>query len=256
MEDPKKRHSGEGAESSARKKLKVDVPVSQNTTLQELQDTIDALEADCTKEQLRIQREFDAKKQQHFKARDQLMATLNLWPRAIVNNQAVSDIIQEEDLEILKDHLHIVDLQDHIDDNGTFEIKFEFKPSAAKLFTPTTLVKRLVFNNHGGIDLPQCTVTEAKFADETKNPIALIRKKKEAAVAAEKEGAESDDGSSDSDIEVNSIFEWFSTKGDEVWPGFADYFRSIIYQNPVEPALGPDVSEMEDTSDDDDEDDE
>eukprot|EP01054_Gregarina_sp_Poly1_P000564 Gregarina_sp_Poly_1__563@NODE_1134_length_4985_cov_108_670394_g783_i0_p3_GENE_NODE_1134_length_4985_cov_108_670394_g783_i0NODE_1134_length_4985_cov_108_670394_g783_i0_p3_ORF_typecomplete_len253_score49_59NAP/PF00956_18/5_1e03NAP/PF00956_18/3_9e13TPR_9/PF13371_6/0_41DNA_pol3_a_NII/PF11490_8/0_87_NODE_1134_length_4985_cov_108_670394_g783_i040644822 len=248
--EPSKKRASNDTTTNAKKKMKIEVPADKNAQLQQFQEAIEELEQACAKEQLQIQRKFDAQKVPHYKARDALMAELGLWPRAIMNCEALVTAIQDVDTEILQEYLKTVELNDHLDDNGTFALKFIFKDSASTLFTPTTVVKSIAYNEQGRIDLDRCESTEVKFVDESRNPVTICRNRRNSKAAAAKGGDESDDESLDSDLEFYSIFEWFASKGDEPWPGFADYFRTMLYQNPLEPALGPDLSDIEDTSSD------
>eukprot|EP01057_Protomagalhaensia_wolfi_P002537 Protomagalhaensia_wolfi_Nauph_80__2536@NODE_2697_length_1013_cov_236_967146_g2111_i0_p1_GENE_NODE_2697_length_1013_cov_236_967146_g2111_i0NODE_2697_length_1013_cov_236_967146_g2111_i0_p1_ORF_typecomplete_len267_score72_82NAP/PF00956_18/9_1e02NAP/PF00956_18/4_9e15PRMT5_C/PF17286_2/0_063_NODE_2697_length_1013_cov_236_967146_g2111_i029802 len=242
------RRSAEPAKETATepKKFKAEIPDNQKDELLKTQESIEELELACAKEQLKIQREFDKKKRPFFEKRDKMMSELGLWPRALLNNEAVSLLVFPEDVEILEKYLSSVSLEDHIDDNGTFEMKLIFKDSVSEVFSPSVLVKRLTYDAEGKEVLDKCTATEVKFVDETNNPIV---KAEEAARARNEPNKDSEEDSDSEEMTPHSIFRWFSIQGEGEWAGFAEYFRTVIYQKPLISALGPDFEDSEFASD-------
>eukprot|EP01056_Protomagalhaensia_sp_Gyna25_P003058 Protomagalhaensia_sp_Gyna_25__3057@NODE_2812_length_875_cov_142_496411_g2347_i0_p1_GENE_NODE_2812_length_875_cov_142_496411_g2347_i0NODE_2812_length_875_cov_142_496411_g2347_i0_p1_ORF_typecomplete_len256_score61_00NAP/PF00956_18/9_6e14PRMT5_C/PF17286_2/0_077_NODE_2812_length_875_cov_142_496411_g2347_i026793 len=247
---PEKRGAEPAQETTAEpKKFKAEIPDNQKDDLLKTQESIEELELACAKEQLKIQREFDKKKRPFFEARDKMMSDLGLWPRALLNNEAVSLLIFPADVEILEKYLSSVTLEDHIDDNGTFEMKLIFKDSVSEVFSPSVLVKRLTYDAEGKEILDKCTATEVKFVNETDNPVVKAEEASRGLTGGTELNKDSEGGSDSDEIMPHSIFKWFSIPGEGEWAGFAEYFRTVLYQKPLISALGPDFEDSEFASD-------
>eukprot|EP01053_Blabericola_migrator_P003965 Blabericola_migrator_1__3964@NODE_21_length_22536_cov_99_458098_g18_i0_p12_GENE_NODE_21_length_22536_cov_99_458098_g18_i0NODE_21_length_22536_cov_99_458098_g18_i0_p12_ORF_typecomplete_len243_score76_46NAP/PF00956_18/2_4e11_NODE_21_length_22536_cov_99_458098_g18_i091819 len=238
------KRASDATDDQIKKKLKVEIPQDEQDALVRIQTQIEELEEACIREQLAIQVKFDAKKQPHFAERDSLMAKLGLWPRALLNQGAVHSLLVSGDITILSDYLESVSLNDHVDENGSFEMKFMFKDDVKKVFTPTTLIKKIVYTEDGDVDESKSQVTDVAFVNKTENPVVEAQQYRQA-LEEEEEG--SDDGALA--LPRWSFFEWVSTTSEDVLPGFSEYFRKEIYQAPLAAVFGSDVSDQSDDED-------
>ena len=108
--------------------------------VQRLQEQLNALDSACAKEQLRIQREFDAKKEPLLKARTETVACIpNFWRATLLNHPDV--FRSEQDAEILS-YLEAVWVEDNEDDFGSHTIRLTFA-EGNPFFSELEVVKKI-----------------------------------------------------------------------------------------------------------------
>jgi len=109
-------------------------------TVKRLQEQLNTLDSECAREQLRIQREFDAKKEPLLKARTDAVSCIpNFWRATILNHP---DIFKsEQDAEILS-YLDELCVADNEDDFGSHTIRLSFA-DGNPFFSEKELVKKI-----------------------------------------------------------------------------------------------------------------
>lgn len=105
-----------------------------------LQQDLNALDAACAKEQLAIQRKFDAEKDPLLKARAEAISSIpNFWRATLLNHPDVFK--SPEDREILT-FLEDLSVQDNEDDFGSHTIRLTFS-DGNPFFSEKELVKKI-----------------------------------------------------------------------------------------------------------------
>ena len=108
--------------------------------LKRVQQELNTLDGACAEAQLRIQREFDAKKEPLLKARAETVVCIpGFWKTALTNHPDVYK--SENDAEILS-FLESLSVQDNEDDFGSHTIKLQFA-DGNPFFSEKELVKKI-----------------------------------------------------------------------------------------------------------------
>ncbi|EDO05923.1 Nucleosome assembly protein (NAP) family protein [Babesia bovis T2Bo] len=169
------------------------------------------IDEECAVKQIELQREYDRKKQPHFKKRQEIIDKIpGFWAKAISHHPALS-YLTTADAPILE-LLQKIDLEDNIDNNGSYKVTLTFTEEAREYMEPLVLTKHIVFTNDKD-DVVECTKIEWK---EGKSPIEVAQK------------ARSDERCIDW-----SLFEWFTT---EEWvnrPDFGEILRRELWHAPL-----------------------
>lgn len=178
-----------------------------------IQKELQELDEQCAREQMKIQKTYDDKKKPWFEKRQAIIEKVpGFWCHTFQNHPAL--YIINEDIAILE-HLKRIDLDDNLDDTGSYKISFVFDEGARQFMEPLTLVKRVKFENNEE-NVTDCTEIKWK---EDKSPIEAARQRREL----------------DKRCEEWSIFEWFTKKpwgGDEK-PDLGEVIRREIWHAPL-----------------------
>jgi len=157
-------------------------------SLAEIQDQLQGIDDECVKEQMQIQKKYDVQKAPLFEERQNITSKIpNFWGRALLNHGALASIV-EEDKDFIK-CLTCIDLEDNLDDAGSYKIKFVFSDEVKGKIEPLELIKHVVFGESNVASVK--FVTPIKFNND-KDPREKAQKQRN-------EGLDS-----------WSIFEWFS----------------------------------------------
>lgn len=109
--------------------------------VERLQATLLALDKVCSKEQLELQRKFDAQKEPLLlQRREELKKIPLFWATALGNHPATNQEAFSKDREILQ-YLTSIELEDNLDDNGSYKLIFSFESSINPFFPQTELVR-------------------------------------------------------------------------------------------------------------------
>jgi hypothetical protein len=109
--------------------------------IERLQSTLLSLDKACSKEQLEIQRKYDAEKAPLLlQRRIETNKIPSFWATALGNHPATNAEAFLVDREIL-DFLTSIDLEDNIDDNGSYQLRFIFDSSCNPFFPQSELVR-------------------------------------------------------------------------------------------------------------------
>lgn len=198
--------------------------------LEKFQKALQDLDEQCARQQMEVQKEFDLKKKPIIEKRQAVLDKIpGFWCTALRNHK-MFELMSEHDEPVLK-HLKSIELDDNLDDAGSYKIKFIFSDEAKAHFSPLELVKEVRFGGPGEEEVVQAT--EIVWADKEKNPVALA--------LAEREKAE------DEDTAPWSIFEWFTK---EPWTedrvDVGEVIRREIWHSPVAFFLGDAISDDDD----------
>lgn len=217
------------AEAPATKRSKLDPEVAEpvNESVEEIekiQEELHQLDEQCAKEQMQIQKKFDEKKKPFFDKRQTLIERIpNFWAEAFGHHPALLGIT-EHDRPILE-CLKRIELEDNLDDNGSYKIIFLFDERASTFFEPLRLVKHVTFDA-ADEEVAECTTIHWKPGQ---NPMEKIP---------------------DSDSTEWSIFEWFGKDVVEDRPDVGEVIRREIWHAPLSYYLGEqvydDIEEEED----------
>ncbi|GBE60071.1 nucleosome assembly protein [Babesia ovata] len=179
----------------------------------EVQKELLDIDEECANRQIEIQREYDRKKQPHFRRR-QACGIINkipgFWARAILHHPALSYLTTADTplLELLEK----VDLEDNIDNNGSYKVTLTFGEDAREYMEPLVLTKHIRFSNNKE-DVVECTEIHWRPG---MSPIDVAVK------------ARSDERCIDW-----SLFEWF-TKDEWVnRPDFGEILRRELWHAPL-----------------------
>ncbi|EPR59907.1 putative nucleosome assembly protein (NAP) [Toxoplasma gondii TgCatPRC2] len=200
-----------------------------------IQAELQKLEEECAKQQMVVQKEFDEKKKPVLVKRQEIIDKIpGFWCRCLRNHPQLAYLV-EEDIPILE-HLKRIDLDDNIDEHGSYKIKFTFDEAAKAFMEPLVLEKHVQFHNDPCSE-EVVSVTEITWK-EGKSPVA----------AAEAKRA----GDADDDVDVVSFFEWFTKEPSEEASRLevGEIIRREIWHAPVPYFL----DEVADIDEDDDED--
>ncbi|KAF8822428.1 putative nucleosome assembly protein (naP), partial [Cardiosporidium cionae] len=186
-----------------------------------VQSELQKLDEDCAREQMIIQNKFDEKKKPWFEKRQGIIDSIpGFWCRTLRRHPILAYIIPE-DIEILN-FLRRIDLEDNIDDSGSYKISFSFSDKAKEFLEPLTIVKHVKFESDKE-QVEECTEIKWKSG---KNPIekALERRK------------------ADENCDDWSIFEWFTKQSEddrnEDRIDIGEVIRRDIWHSPLPHFLG------------------
>lgn len=218
-------------EEPAAKKIKVDQVVDDVDIVfealkecEELSEKLHAIDMECAAQQMKIQREFDSKKKPMLLQRDKILASKpGFWGNIIAIYPNFEESLNPADIDILKKYLETIEVNDNLDEEGSYEIIFGF--NSASPFTPTTLRKKVVFNQDDKIVIDDVETTQIVFTDPKSDPRTLV-----AALQRDEEEEEEDEDS----FAPGSFFSWFSepTISHPVLENFGEIIRRQIYPNP------------------------
>lgn len=199
--------------------------------LEKIQKALREIDEQCARKQMEVQKEFDISKKPILQQRQTVLDKIpGFWATAIRNHHLFA-LLSEDDEPVLK-HLKSIELEDNLDDNGSYRIKFVFGEGAKEHFSPLELVKEVRFGPPGPDDEEVVEATEITWHNKEKNPVALV--------AAERERG-GDEGHA-----LWSFFEWFTK---EAWPDsrpdVGEVIRREIWHSPVAYFLGDALSDDE-----------
>lgn len=169
--------------------------------IERLQSTLLSLDKACSKDQLEIQRKYDAEKAPLLlQRRIETNKIPSFWATALGNHPATNAEAFLEDREIL-DLLTSIDLEDNIDDNGSYQLRFVFDSSCNPFFPQSELVRTV-------------TILEDQTDQVTSTPISWAPGKRPK--------------------HPNSFFAWFSAASDNSCPSqdLGEVLRRDLWQNP------------------------
>jgi template-activating factor I len=109
-------------------------------TVARLQQDLNALDSACAKEQLAIQRKFDADKEPLLKFRAEAISSIpNFWRATLLNHPDVFKSQQDKEILLFLDEIQVHDNQD---DFGTHTIRLTFS-DGNHFFSEKELVKKI-----------------------------------------------------------------------------------------------------------------
>ncbi|EKX74345.1 nucleosome assembly protein, putative [Theileria equi strain WA] len=185
--------------------------LSHISEFDEVQKKLLQLDEECANEQMELQRKYDQKKQPFFKKRQEIIEKVpGFWCKALTHHPALS-YLTSADLPILE-HLKGIDLQDNLDNNGSYKLTLEFSEKAKEYMSPLVLVKHVEFDINKET-VKECTKITWKPG---KSPIEEALKAR----------------NNDRCIDW-SIFEWFT---EEEWvdrPDVGEIIRREIWHAPL-----------------------
>ncbi|KAH7647780.1 nucleosome assembly [Cryptosporidium bovis] len=179
------------------------------------------LDKECAKEQMVIQRQFDEKKKPMFVKRREIIEKIpKFWARTISKHPVFIESMQNEDIEVLE-HLKDIELDDNLDDEGSYKIKLTFDDSVSEHMEPSVLIKHVIFKD--GVETVK-EVTKIKWRSES--PKSRISKR------LFKEGNSKEEDELNNE-EIFSFFDFFTddVNGDGIDIG--DIIRRDIYHSPL-----------------------
>lgn len=210
--------------------------------LDAIQEELQKLEEECAKQQMLVQKEFDEKKKPVLVKRQGIIDKIpGFWCRCLKNHPQLAYLV-EEDTPILE-HLKQIDLDDNIDEHGSYKIKFVFDEGAREYMEPLVLEKHVQFRSDPHSE-EVVHVTDIKWK-EGKSPVAAAEARRQR------------DG--DDDMDAVSFFDWFTKEpSDGARLEIGEMIRREIWHAPVPFFLDEvaDVDDEEEEEDDDEEEDE
>jgi len=181
-----------GAEEPPTKKQHVSATESEDEphrALAEIQDKLKAIDDECVKEQMQIQKKYDERKAPFFEDRQKAISKIDhFWGTALLKHGAMDSVV-DEDKEFIN-ALTCIELEDNLDDAGSYKIKLVFSDEVKEWLEPLELTKLVVFDDSNGATVKSVTPITFKGG---KDPREAAQKKR-----------------SDGDTDAWSIFEWFS----------------------------------------------
>lgn len=181
------------------------------TDFDEVQKKLLELDEECATKQIELQREYDKKKQPHFRKRQEVIDKIpGFWAKAITHHPALS-YLTTADMPILE-LLEKIELEDNLDNSGSYKITLTFGEVAREYMEPLVLTKHTVFSENKE-NVVECTKIEWKAG---KSPIEVALK------------ARTDDRCIDW-----SLFEWFT---EDEWlnkPDFGEILRRELWHAPL-----------------------
>lgn len=189
---------------------------------QSVQSRLMGLDDECVKEQLKIQRKFAGRMRPLMVERQGVIEKIpNFWGRVLNNIPLDEDqVFCPEDAELLPE-LELVDLDDNIDDRGSYKLTMRFSPKAKEYFSPSVIEKTVIFDDKSTGE-PTVTCTKIEWVPG-KNIVEKVRERRRKT----QEG----DGD-DEDLEF-SLFEWFTSNPDEITVQLGEIIRRQVWQNPI-----------------------
>ncbi|WKS79659.1 nucleosome assembly protein [Cryptosporidium sp. 43IA8] len=207
------------------KKQKLDLETAETSNMgdktnsDEKQELISKLEEDseCAKEQMIIQRQFDEKKKPIFDERKAIIEKIpKFWADTISRHPVFQDNMHPEDFDILE-YLKDIELEDNLDNEGSYKIKLIFDEAVSEFMEPNILVKHIIFKDN----------------QEIVNEVTKINWKKESPRSIiEKKFIDTEENEEEYKNSVLSFFDFFSENiSDDIDIG--EIIRRDIYHAPL-----------------------
>ncbi|GIX65430.1 nucleosome assembly protein [Babesia caballi] len=169
------------------------------------------IDEECASKQIELQREYDRRKQPYFNKRQEIISRIpGFWAKAITHHPGLS-YLTTADLPILE-QLNSIQLDDNLDNNGSYKITLIFNEAAREFMEPLVLCKHIVFADNKE-NVVECTKINWQPG---KSPIEVAVK------------ARTDERCIDW-----SLFEWFT---EEEWvnrPDFGEILRRELWHAPL-----------------------
>ena len=193
----KKRGIEEAMESSSKKQRDVHAHLD---AIERLQTTLLSLDKACSREQLEIQRKYDLEKTPLILERKKEMDKIpHFWAEALGNHPATNQEAFVTDREILE-YLASIELEDNLDDNGSYLLRFVFDSANNPFFSQSELVRKV-------------TILEDQTDEVFSSPISWAPNKKPK--------------------HPESFFAWFSSSaGNSPNEDLGEVLRRDLWQNP------------------------
>ncbi|KAL5367140.1 nucleosome assembly protein [Cryptosporidium parvum] len=193
--------------------------MGDKTNSDEKQELISKLEEDseCAKEQMIIQRQFDEKKKPIFDERKAIIEKIpKFWADTISRHPVFQDNMHPEDFDILE-YLKDIELEDNLDNEGSYKIKLIFDEAVSEFMEPNILVKHIIFKDN----------------QEIVNEVTKINWKKESPRSIiEKKFIDTEENEEEYKNSVLSFFDFFSENiSDDIDIG--EIIRRDIYHAPL-----------------------
>eukprot|EP00164_Ancoracysta_twista_P010684 GFYU01016214.1.p1 GENE.GFYU01016214.1~~GFYU01016214.1.p1 ORF type:complete len:230 (-),score=86.83 GFYU01016214.1:126-815(-) len=204
--------------------------------IEKVQEQIDNLSDEAASEIVKIEKEYNKKRRPFYEKRNKVISTIpGFWLRVIMNHEELSDLVTDEDAEVLG-HLTDVDIEDSFDVTSGYTIKFTFENNP--FFTNKILHKSFKYTEDGFLNVEQSEISWQPGKDVTKREVATSGSNKRTQPETHM-----------------SFFTWFDP--DEQDLAIGDIFKEELWPNPLKylyPAVDSD-DEMGGEDDLDDEDD-
>ena len=237
--------------------------------LEPVVEKIAELEKAIEKKQIGVRRSFIGQLKPLYEARDKIISENDcLWGKLVAIHPTLNEnnLVLPNEINYLVPYLKDVEVNDLIDDNGSYSIKFTFSNEAKDHFQPLVWNKTVIINNDGEVSQEKSTVTQIefknadidprKFAEAYNNSIYSQlesnendeddddknedKEKKDEEKSQhddenkDDEGEDDDDDDEDNDLSddlrpVYSIAGWFSIVDPLEAGEFGDVFRSEVY---------------------------
>lgn len=195
-------------------------------SLERLQARLLALDVECSREQLAIQRKFDELRQPVLEQRRVEIGKIPYFWVTAIGNHPISDskVFYACDSDPLS-FLQEVELLDNLDDNGSYEVRLRFDSGNNPFFPETELVRKLTVLDDFSDDVSATHISWAPGKRPRTDP--------------------------------KSFFTWFAGNGNE---DFGEVLRRDLWQNPYpyylnlsarrgEAPVASDDIELEETAD-------
>ncbi|KAL7068867.1 putative nucleosome assembly protein [Cryptosporidium serpentis] len=105
------------------------------------------LDRECAKEQMKIQRKFDEKKRPILEERKKVIEKIpRFWYDTLCRHPLIAEHIHSEDLDVLK-HLKHIELDDNLDDEGSYCISLIFDEGVSDIMEPLVLKKHIIYKD-------------------------------------------------------------------------------------------------------------
>lgn len=200
-----------------------------------VQTEIDKLNEAASEEILKVEQKYNKLRQPHYVERSKLIDKIpNFWVTVFVNHPQVSNLLNEDDEEMLQ-HLKKVDVAEFEDIKSGYKVSFTFDKNP--FFKNEVLWKEFHLGESGE---PRTEVS----------PIDWLPGKDPAKKSANSAGKS---GKKRAHEELDSFFSWFADQGDATQDELGEVIKDDIWPNPLQYYL---ASEMDDSAMGDDEDDE
>ncbi|QOY40163.1 Nucleosome assembly protein (NAP) [Cryptosporidium parvum] len=185
--------------------------------LEEVDTRLMELDSECAKEQMIIQRQFDEKKKPIFDERKAIIEKIpKFWADTISRHPVFQDNMHPEDFDILE-YLKDIELEDNLDNEGSYKIKLIFDEAVSEFMEPNILVKHIIFKDN----------------QEIVNEVTKINWKKESPRSIiEKKFIDTEENEEEYKNSVLSFFDFFSENiSDDIDIG--EIIRRDIYHAPL-----------------------
>ncbi|KAK9171092.1 Nucleosome assembly protein (NAP) family protein [Cryptosporidium meleagridis] len=186
--------------------------------LEEVDTRLMELDSECAKEQMNIQRQFDEKKKPIFDERRAIIEKIpKFWADTISRHPVFQDNMHPEDFDILE-YLKDIELEDNLDNEGSYKIKLIFDEAVSEFMEPNILVKHIIFKDN----------------QEIVNEVTKINWKKESPRSIiEKKFIDTEENKEEYKNSVLSFFDFFSENISDDNIDIGEVIRRDIYHAPL-----------------------